>query len=407
MAIAGSRYVGQWLNLGAPQAMVAEAYLEGSPVDRAVFMILIVSGIVVLLKRKLDWGSIFKDNAWIWLYFSFGLLSCLWSDYTFVSFKRWFKTLGNVIMVLIVLTEARPYAAFGVIIKRLAFLLLPLSVLFIKYYPELGRIYSWGGQPMFTGVGTQKNSLGQLCLITGIYFAWNLLLSRKADFISGQKLHITIYAIIMPMIVWLLYMASSATSLACLIAAICIFLVAQLPAMTGNPKRMITFGVACVAVFIMLEFAVGIKDTIISLLGRRPDFTDRVDIWDFYLSLVRNSYIGYGFESVYDSIRAKSVANEIYAAHNGYLEMYLNLGVIGLIFVLLWILSGLKKVYNHLLVDYPVAVLKLTLIVVVSLYSWTETTFSGVNNMLFLMFLAIMIAPVKETTIQDKNIEDR
>ena len=44
-------------------------------------------------------------------------------------------------MVLVILTEKRPYEAVGVILRRLAFLLLPLSVLFIRYYPDLGREY--------------------------------------------------------------------------------------------------------------------------------------------------------------------------------------------------------------------------------------------------------------------------
>lgn len=48
MAIAGSRYVGQWLNLGPPQTIGADAYLEGSPIDRNVFILLILSGILYL-----------------------------------------------------------------------------------------------------------------------------------------------------------------------------------------------------------------------------------------------------------------------------------------------------------------------------------------------------------------------
>ena len=48
--------------------------------------------------------------------------------------KRWIKALSTVIMAFVVVTEAHPYMAIGVIIKRLSFLLLPLSVLFIKYY---------------------------------------------------------------------------------------------------------------------------------------------------------------------------------------------------------------------------------------------------------------------------------
>jgi hypothetical protein len=52
--------------------------------------------------------------------------------------KRWVKDLWNPIMALVILTERRPYEAVGVVLRRLNLLLLPLSILFIKYYLELG-----------------------------------------------------------------------------------------------------------------------------------------------------------------------------------------------------------------------------------------------------------------------------
>jgi O-antigen ligase len=402
MALAGSRTVGQWLNLGPPQMITTDAYLEGSPIDRSVYMMLIFSGIFVLLKRRLNWSSIFKDNTWIWLYFAFGLLSCLWSDYTFVSFKRWFKALGNVIMVLVVLTEARPYVAFGVVLKRLAFLLLPLSVLFVKFYPELGRAYAKSGQPMFTGVGFQKNALGQICLVTGIYFAWNLLISCRAKNLSGQKLHFPIYLIIVSMLIWLFYMANSATSFACMVVAIGLFAFSQYPAIKRNPQKILVILIICAVLFAIMEFAIGIKDTIIALLGRKPDFTERVDIWKTYFSLVRNPIVGYGFESFYASARMQNLADDVFSAHNGYLEMYLNLGIIGVLFILAWIISGLKKFHSYLLINYPAAILRLALIVIVCLYSWTEATFAGVNNIFLFILFAVISVPKKEKTGQNK-----
>ena len=84
---------------------------------------------------------------------------------------------GNLVMAVIILTEQDPGAAFGVTLRRLAFLLMPPSILFIKYYPAFGRVYHMG-LPLFIGVASQKNGLGQLCLITGIYFCWGIVVRR-------------------------------------------------------------------------------------------------------------------------------------------------------------------------------------------------------------------------------------
>ena len=171
MFFAGSRYASEWLNLGAP-AGSADVYLEGNPLNRNIFLLLIVAGVIVLSQRPVAWGRLLARNSWIWLYFLFGGFSILWSDYPGVSFKRLIKDMGNVVMALVVLTEKRPYEAVGVVLRRLAFILLPLSVLFIRYYPNLGRSYHpWTYEPMFNGVAAHKNGLGQISLIAATIFA--------------------------------------------------------------------------------------------------------------------------------------------------------------------------------------------------------------------------------------------
>ena len=391
-----SRNISEWLHLGAPDMSVsAEAIIEGNPLNRAVYTILIIAGVLILLRRKINWSELFTKNAWIWLYFIFGAISFVWSDYPYVSFKRWIKASGTLIMALVVVTEVRPYMAIGVILKRLAFLLLPLSVLFIKYYPALGRAYHMG-QPMFTGVSSQKNGLGQICLLAGIYFSWNMFLGRREENVSGQKLHYSIYLIMLPMIVWLLYMANSATSMACLIAAIGIFAVGRHPVMVSNPRRILHLGIASVVLFVILEFAFSIKDTIITLLGRSPDLTTRVPMWKDLLSMVKNPIIGFGYESFWLGARLQymvehwGIGNQ---AHNGYLEMYLNLGLVGLFFLLGWILFGLRNVNRHLATDYPAAMLRFCFIVVVVLYNYTEATFYGPNSLWMLFFIGILYIP--------------
>ena len=394
MFLSLTRYVSQWLNLAAP-VMSADAILEGSPIDRAVFILLIIIGVLILRQRRINWNVLFTQNAWIWLYFVFGAVSFFWSDYPLVSFKRWIKASGTVIMALVVLTEERHYEAIGFILRRLAFLFLPLSVLFIKYYPDFGRAYHLG-RPMFTGIATGKNGLGLMCLLPAIYFSWNMLISRSEGNASEQRLHYSIYLIIIPMIAWLLYMANSATAVACTIVAICLFAICRQPAMVNKPQRILHLGIACVVLFGIMEFAFDVKDIIISMLGRRPDLTTRVPMWEDLLSLVKNPLLGVGYESFWlGDCRQYMVEHWgiVCQAHNGYLEMYLNMGLIGLLFVVGWIVSGLKKVQRYLYIDYPAAILRLCFIVVVSLLNYTEATFFGVSSLWLLFFLGIMDVP--------------
>jgi len=388
MFLAGSRYVSSWLNLGTP-LQSADAYTEGSSVDAVVFFSLIVAAVGVLSRRNIDWHLVLLRNKLIWVYFLYCGVSIVWSDIAFVSFKRWIKELGNPIMALVILTEDRPYEAVGVLLRRLAFLLLPLSILFIRYYPDLGRSY-WQGQPMFTGVAHQKNGLGQLCLVSGIYFSWNFFLNRKERLAFGNRDNI-IDIVFLLMLAYLLHMAQSATSTACSVVAVGLFYTGRLKAIVHEPTRIIYFGIIIVSLFLFLNWLIDVKGFVIGLLGRDTDLTSRVPIWQMLKGMVTNPLVGTGFMSFWGGHRLEilwgRVGATIIQAHNGYLEQYLNLGFIGVAFIIGIMVTGLLKVRNHLYLDYPSALLRLCFIVCAALYNYTEASFYGINNMWILLLL--------------------
>ena len=135
--IFASRPVSSWFQSG-PAVSSVDAYLEGSPVDRAVFLLLIAIGYVALLRRRLPLGTLVRQNAWLFVFYGFWALSVLWSEYPFVAFKRWFKDFGSVVMVLLLLTDRNPVETVKAFFVRSAYLLVPMSVLFVRFYPEIG-----------------------------------------------------------------------------------------------------------------------------------------------------------------------------------------------------------------------------------------------------------------------------
>jgi len=364
-------------------------------VDRAVFIFLVVAGIVVLARRKLPWGEIFAKNIWVWLYFLYGLISISWADFPFVALKRWVKGLGTVVMVLIILTETKPYKALENALRKMAFLLLPLSVLFIKYIPRLGRAYHMG-RPMYTGVAGHKNGLGILCLVAGIYFCWMFLIRTVERSTLEDKARIALYACMILMIVWLTRKANSATSLSCMIVGIVVIVLSRMPSFRKNPQRILYVVMSFFIIFISLEAFFGVKDKIFMLLGREPTLTSRVPMWKDLISMVSNPILGFGYDSFWMGARQEYIYMNwgiIGNAHNGYLEMYLNLGLIGVFFIAAWFASGLAKIRRCLPVDYSVGILRFALLLVTAIHSYTEASFYGVSLMWMLLFLAIMDPP--------------
>ena len=117
-----------------------------------------------------------KANWPIVWYFLYCLLSVIWSDFPDISIKRWIKATGDVVMALVVVTDAQPVAALRRLFSRVGFLLIPASALLIKYYPYLGRKYDpWIGTQSVTGVTTDKNLLGVTTYILALGALWQAL----------------------------------------------------------------------------------------------------------------------------------------------------------------------------------------------------------------------------------------
>ena len=106
MFIIGTRLPSQWL--GGSVATAAQALEEGNPLDRTISSVLILLAIGILMSRSFKWGDLFGRNLALTAFLAFALLSVFWSDFPFIAFKRWFRDLGNYLVILVALTDPPP-----------------------------------------------------------------------------------------------------------------------------------------------------------------------------------------------------------------------------------------------------------------------------------------------------------
>jgi exopolysaccharide production protein ExoQ len=108
MLYCASRPLASWLSSGN----LAEADVaEGSPLDRNFLVLLLGMCIFVLSRRGISWSQLFRENTWLFVFFGYMALSILWSDYGFVSLKRWIRASGSILMAAVILTEKNPRQA--------------------------------------------------------------------------------------------------------------------------------------------------------------------------------------------------------------------------------------------------------------------------------------------------------
>ena len=163
-----SRPLGRWLGLGGSEE-------EGSPLDAGVQFLLIAAAFIVLNRRQFQWGKLASLNPAFFVLFLYFAISIVWTIYPFIAFKRLFKEFGNVMVILVILTEADPVAGFKMIYVRCAIVLFPLSEVLIRWFPHYGREYGNSGFGMATGVTTQKNTLGEVCAFYSLVILWDIV----------------------------------------------------------------------------------------------------------------------------------------------------------------------------------------------------------------------------------------
>lgn len=405
--LACSRSVSQWLLMGTPSRLVEteQALLEGSPIDRLVYSALLALGIIVIIRRRRQVGEILKANWPIVLFFLYCAMSIFWSDYPEVSHKRWTKALGDLTMVLLVLTDRKPFAAFEKLLARVTFLLVPLSVLLIKYYPDLGRMYGrWDYKTYFIGVGLNKNALGAICLLCGVASLWRFLKDYRSNNGVSRNSRLLAQALILTMVLWLFSLANSMTSLSCFLLGSAVLIAGNLRAVVNNPKTMHFIIGTMVLVTISVLFF-NANPGVLQTMGKDPTLTDRTEIWALIISLCENPLIGTGYESFWLGPRLQKIWSNYswqpLEAHNGYLEIFLMLGWIGVTLLAIVLVTGYQNVFAAFIRNPQVGCAMLAYFTVGVVYNFTEAALFRMMTPVWMFFL-LAIAGAK-VLANDKN----
>jgi len=411
LALAASRPLSLWIypSLGSAEITGLD-YIQGNPMERTFSGILLCVGIMVLYKRRNRFAYYFRDNIYLSLFYIYAFISIGWSDYQGASIRRWIRTTGDAIMVLLILTENDQKEAIDHILRRCAILLIPLSIVFIRYYSHIGISYSRDAGRMWIGVTTSKNSLGMLCGFIGIFLVWRLLRGwpqYKVMILDGFLLFLTLY---------LLRGSGSATSYVIFVIGIIILVLGTY--LKGNIRKFNTLVVVTFLLLLILQgilisvFDESIPSLFFSAMARDPSFTGRAPLW---LKLIKigsqRPILGAGYGSVWirDSSLTRAIFNESiqFNAHNGYIHVFMDLGLIGLSLIFLLIAQTYKKIINSFDKSWETGILLLAFMLMIVFHNITEATITRGQNFLWFLFLLSSIIVVKKTGAQDAHSELR
>ena len=269
--------------------------MEGSPVDRLFYFGLILAAFITISRRGIDWSFVVSKNWPVFLFYAYLLITVLWAESSIVSFKRWVKDFGNIFVVLVILTEVNPQQAFRAVFVRCAYLLIPLSIVLIRYFPSLGRTYSRSGGMEATGVTFQKNSLGAMVLVCTLVLIWDWLERSKLHKRALSQVERYVPLMMILMAGYLLDKSNSKTSIACLLLGAGILAAVKLPVLREKIGRFGGYALAGIAAFYTLDQMFGLTEVIVRSMGRDMTFTGRTEVWSAIICLEDRSHFRHRF----------------------------------------------------------------------------------------------------------------
>jgi len=407
MLIVASRPLTTWPFVSGYSTQGNEA---GSDLDRWVLTALALAAVIVLLYRRIDlWGSL-RAHKWLLLLLAYMFVSTFWSEITLIAIKRWARELIFLVMALVIMSEVDPRHALASLLRRTAYVLVPFSVVLIKYFPLAGRAYgNWSGIQMWTGVTGQKNHLGRLCMISIFFLLWSLYKRwRERPRLDGGRYKGWADVAVIAIALYLLVGSDSSTALATLALGAVIFLGLRL-----FRKWKLAVPQAGLLALVIFLIAFGVSTPFLgganvanyaNWLGRDNTLTGRTEVWAAVLpAREQRPLLGYGLGSFWTD--ARRLLYDIPTAHNGYLDILLELGEAGLGLYAIWLLSCARQLHRTLEQDYGWASLGICILVMALVYNITESalnTFTEQMTVVPALITLVLSCQLKPSTTTKK-----
>ena len=273
-------------------------------------------------------------------------------------------------------------------ILRLAMIALALATIAVVVIaPSIGLDHSPGHSADWQGVFTQKNACGRIMVLATavILFGERITASRLAAF---------------ALFLFVLIMSGSRAAWLIEAALLLLSLVLAIARRAG-PRFRLVMAVAAPLVCVSLGAALVLGfHRLALLLARDPTLSGRTAIWvQVGRFIVQHPLLGYGYDAFWRGATGPSLQIDtavhffVVHAHNGFLEIALELGVVGLaLFLLSWLRAwrSLWPLWRRGAINriaWPLAV-----VLLIALYDLDENTLLLYNGLFWILYVAALVA---------------
>ncbi|MEM9750742.1 MAG: O-antigen ligase family protein [Pseudomonadota bacterium] len=325
----------------------------------------------------------------IFLLIALAILSFQWSIEPSTTLRRGIAVLGSSAYA-VYLVGRLPYRDIITLLAAIFGGFAVLSVVVAIALPQVGVMQAdtaWPGY--WQGLKYHKNGLGRMAAVGAV----TLFLAAYAE--TGAR-RLTFFSL-MALSVALVLVSRSTTALLVLASTSALGLFAAIY------QRSIAVSLITIAagVFSVITLSIAILtsgglNAFFQLFGKDATLTGRLPMWDLvYEAIQKNYWLGWGYSSFWreDQAHVRRIAEVLHYtpeySHNGLMELWLDVGLIGVIlFVVVWLITLAKSVVfardcrNTILSLFP-----LLYVYSFGISNLTEATILARNSLEFILFV--------------------
>lgn len=347
--------------------------------------------LLLLVHHRRDIIRLLSQNKLLVLVVAYILISTIWAFDQSASLRRAFAFSLTVsfcayLALRYTPTDLLKLAGWALLLVAVA------SVIAVIFFPEFGRETFSSKMGRWRGISSINTAFGRFMAL-GILVIWCL---RRTDW-KMQRFDVLVLGLFM----LCTYQAHAATSTASVVAAF-VSIITIWSKVLFRVELLFKIVLGAIVGFILLITVPFYFSDVLVLLGRDATLTNRIFIWQAALEQGwRNPILGVGYESFWIEGNAAAAYYNMFGSgntrvgngHNGYLDVWLELGFVGLALLLLLLLQAVTRAIRSLTVgDEPFAEFYGGLLVFILIYSIAEKVIFVHSEFTWMMFMAGLMA---------------
>lgn len=354
------------------------------------YLVLIICAIVVGLLFS-HWKKAIRQipNGFvIWPIVGLAGLSFFWSAMPGVSFASAVRLFLTTLFGLYIATRYTLKQQLQLLGWTFA-LIVTLSLIYAVLLPKYGIM---GGvhAGSWRGIYTHKNTLGRMMTLSSTVFTMLLLSDRKNRFFLSIFLGLSIL---------LLLLAQSTGALVNLLVMLSGIVAAQVLRAQYQWAVVLISSLLLIAGSISAGVWFNFQTLVVDVLGKDPTLTGRTPLWMASIEMIKQRpWLGYGYEAFWKGLDGPSadiwrtLKWPVPDAHNGFVELTLHLGLVGLIIFLVgYVINFARSLYRVRVTQGIPSIWPLSYLTYVVTSNITEQSLLKPNTLFWVLYVATTI----------------